>query len=92
MIEYNNNTFGAIAPAEEILDLLSRQKDLLKEVKAVHFGTPDELVSIRENKVDYSAIRKDVDELKREFESLKPKGAVKVYQIDDIPIPKREVA
>jgi hypothetical protein len=88
MIEYENGQFGSIAPAKDIIELLKGYaKDLkaLEQVRAVHFGTPEGLQKIREGKVDYASIRADMDEMKRELETLKPKGAVKVFQLEDIP-------
>ena len=91
MIEYTDGQFGAIAPAKDVIDMLKMKfqqlhsQSLAEEIKAVHFGTPEELMKIRDGKVDYTSIRNEIDEMKREMEALKPKGAVKVYQIDDIP-------
>lgn len=84
MIEYTDGRFGSIAPAKDILELLQKMPTL-DDVKAVHLGTQHELQNIRDNKLNVDSIRNELDELKREMATLKPKSPIKIYDLEDIP-------
>lgn len=85
MIEYTNGQFGCIAPAKQIIEDLLAKFPNLDEVRAVHFGTPNELSDIRQNKLNVNDIHERISELEREVKSLHPTGMIKVYHPDDIP-------
>ena len=84
MIEYTNGQFGAIAPARDVFKLIQEMHDL-SEIKAVHIGTPYELSEIRQGKIEISGMHERLAEIEKEITQLRPKGAVKIYSMNDMP-------
>ena len=85
MIEYKDGEFGSISPAKDIIEMLHQHPEIVNDVKAVHIGSVHDLQMIRQGKTNYDYLANQVEELKRELETLKPKGQIKIYDLDDIP-------
>jgi hypothetical protein len=83
MIEYKDDRFGAIARAEDILDMLQKMPSL-DDIRSVHFGTVDELAAIRNGINTPTSLHERLAELEKEMNSLRPKGNIKAYDLVDI--------
>lgn len=80
MQEFKDGTFGSIAPEKELLEMLSKS-EISPELKAIHFGTPDELATIRaKEQPNVEALAAKVAELERR---MKP-GAIQIFQPEDV--------
>lgn len=82
MQEFRNGEFGDIVPARTLLEQMARSvsdnaADIFPDLKAVHFGTQQELEKIRAQKdefrpvlvdpVDVTSLKDRVDELEKRF-------------------------
>lgn len=80
MQEFRDGTFGSIAPAKELLEMLAKS-EISPELKAVHFGTTDELAAIRaKEQASVETLSAKVAELERR---MKP-GAIQIFQPEDV--------
>lgn len=78
MQQFKDGTFGPIEPASELLARLAEQAP--EALKAVHFGTVDELEKVRNPPspalivdappVDYDYMRRQMDDLTRRINEL----------------------
>ncbi len=58
MQEYKDGTFGEVAPAQEIVKKLLEKEAELDKTAAVHFGSPEYLEALKQEKAEVSGVVK----------------------------------